>query len=238
MKSNTYSQIKTKHIIVVHSGGMDSSICLALAIQHYGKKHVLSLGFDYTQRNSSELQAAELICNTWEVDRVVLPITCLNQITSNALLNHKQTIEHLEGQAPNTLVTGRNGLMARLAGIHADSLGASAISLGVIEIESSNSGYRDCSREYFNLLQNILRIDFNNPLFEIQTPLVKMTKYETLKCAQKLDVLDFLLEHTITCYEGLAHQGCKKCPACKLRNQGIEEFQSKHPAFKFKIEDL
>jgi len=221
-----------KKAIVIHSGGMDSSICLALAIKEFGKDDVLSLSFSYQQRHSNELKQAAYICRVWEVDHAVIQIDALKELTDNALINKGMRVEQAEGKPPNTLVTGRNGLMARLGAIHADHLGASCIYMGVLGLEGANSGYRDCSREYIDLKEQILRIDLGNPLFEIRTPLVHMTKRETLELANQLGVLDFLLEETITCYEGIPKQGCKVCPACILRNQGVEEYYAAKSKFK------
>ena len=224
----------SKKAVVVHSGGMDSSICLALAIREFGAPHVLSLSFSYQQRHTRELEQAQKICAEWGVDNTVLQIDCLKKITSDALTNPAIPIEHQEGQAPNTLVVGRNGLMARLGAIHAHQLGAQCIYLGVIEVEEWNSGYRDCSRRYMDLMQQIMRIDLGDSDFEIRTPLVKMTKVETLEVAEQLGVLEYLLEETITCYEGIPREGCRKCPACLLRNEGVEQFALKYRAAKKK----
>lgn len=217
--------------VVVHSGGMDSSLCLAHAVQTYGAEHVLSLSFDYAQRHQAELAAAEKICQAWGVAHVVLSIDCLSQITQNALTDQSLEIDIQDG-VPSTLVVGRNGLMARLAAIHADSLGASTIYMGIIEVESANSGYRDCTRAYMDKMQDILRLDLDNPQFTIKTPLVDMTKAQTMEFGYQLGVLEFLLEHTVTCYRGVAKHGCGKCPACLLRNEGIRAFQESHPDFR------
>ncbi len=214
-----------KKTIVVHSGGMDSSLCLAIAIREYEKEEVLSLSFDFDQRHSAELTQAQKICQDWGVEHVVLSISCLKQITSNALLDHSIAITHTEGAPPNTLFVGRNGLMARIAAIHAESLGAHSIYLGVMELEEANSGYRDCSRHYMDLMQQILRIDLGQADFEIRTPLIKMTKLQTMQLADKMNLLDYLWENTITCYEGMPRFGCGKCPACKLRNHGYTQYK-------------
>ncbi len=221
-----------KKAIVVHSGGMDSSLCLASAINEFGRDNVLSLSFHYAQRHSLELECAEKICQAWQVDHRVLTIDCLSQITHNALTDPDRAITQCSGQAPNTLVVGRNGLMARIAAIHAESLGAHCIYMGVLELESANSGYRDCTRDYMDLMQHILRIDLAHPNFEIRTPLVHMTKKQTLELGKQLGVLAYLLEHTVTCYEGIPQKGCQKCPACLLRHDGIVEFLKAHPDFK------
>src|SRR4051794_26403640 len=103
--------LKKYATIVVHSGGMDSSLCLAQAIQEFGKSNVLSVSFSYQQRHSIELERAALVCLHWGVSHTVLDISCLSQITDNALTRHSMDIVHLPGEAPNTLVVGRNGLM-------------------------------------------------------------------------------------------------------------------------------
>lgn len=212
-----------KKAIVVHSGGMDSSICLKLAILEFGAENVLSLSFQYNQRHLDEITQAKKIASHFGVDHLCLPIDCLQKITTNALMNKEIAIEKI-GDVPNTLVVGRNGLMARIAAIHAHELGASCIFMGIIEVEACNSGYRDCTRFYMDLMEQILRIDLDDPKFTIRTPLVYMTKKETMDLADSLDCLDYLLEETITCYEGLRGSGCEKCPACKLRNEGIHLF--------------
>lgn len=226
-----------KKTVVVHSGGMDSTLCLQLAIEKEGAENVLSLSFTYGQRHSIELEAAQKICDDWGVDHLVINLDCLTQITHNALTNHELKIKHQKGEAPNTLVVGRNGLMARIAAIHADSIGAKSIYMGVIEVEEANSGYRDCSRKYMDIVQAALRVDFDNPSFEIKTPLVYMDKKETMKVAYHMGILHYLLENTISCYEGVPKEGCGKCPACKLRNEGIREFLKENPDFIFSYRD-
>lgn len=231
-----------KKAVVVHSGGMDSSLCLALAVKEFGAKEVLSLSFNYDQRHSDELARAQEISEHMGVDHAELNLSCLGQITESALIGKKTAIEHKRGEAPNTLVVGRNGLMARLAAIHAHSLKAKYIYMGVMELEEANSGYRDCSRAYMDLIQSALRMDFGDPEFEIRTPLVKMTKRDTMEVGWKHGVLEFLLETTITCYEGIPKEGCQKCPACKLRNEGLRIFSLEHPelnfSYKNKIQNL
>ena len=222
-----------KKAVVVHSGGMDSSLCLALAVKEFGASSVLSLSFTYNQRHGVELDRARAISAHFQVDHVEVNLDCLSQITESALIGQGKTIEHKAGEAPNTLVVGRNGLMARLAGIHAQSLGAKSIYLGVMELEGANSGYRDCSRAYMDLIQSALRLDFADQSFEIRTPLVSMTKKETMELGYQLGELGYLLETTVTCYEGIEKAGCLKCPACKLRNSGLKIFSLEHPEFHY-----
>lgn len=220
-----------KKAVVIHSGGMDSSLCLTLAIKEFGNENVLSMSFNYGQRHSPELKQAAKICSDWNIDHVEIPIHCLQEITENALTNSSIPIEHPDNSPSNTLVTGRNGLMVRLGAIHAHHIGAKFIYMGVMEIEEANSGYRDCSRKYVDMMQEILRIDLDDPHFEIRTPLVQMLKKETMELGYRLGILEYLLKETISCYEGIPLQGCALCPACKLRNKGLLDFMHQHPDF-------
>ena len=195
---------------------MDSSICLKLALDQYGPSEVLSVGFDYGQRHKSEEEAAAFIAKTFGVSRVLIPIPIFSLLNNNALVDHSLPIQNL-----NTLVAGRNGLMAWHAALLAHKLGAHEVHLGVLELEEASSGYRDCNRAYMDLVQQLLQIDLADPEFRILTPLVHMTKKETHSLASSLGILPFLLEHTVTCYEGLKGLGCKKCPACLLRNAAL-----------------
>lgn len=222
-----------KKAIVVHSGGMDSSTCLFIAIKEHGAENILSLTFSYGQRNSTELERAEAMCRKSGVDHVVLDISCLSEITENSLTRHDLAFAWVpEQNAPNSLVTGRNGLMARIAAIHANHIGAREIFMGIMELEKKN-GYRDCSRVYMDKMEDILRIDLADPEFKIRTPLVDLTKAQAMALADDLGVLPYLLETTVTCYEGLDKQGCGGCPSCHLRNEGIREFLEKNPGFEF-----
>lgn len=224
--------MKAKKTIVVQSGGMDSALCLAAALDEYNTEDVLSLSFSYNQRHSIELERAKQITSHLNVDHVILDISCLSKITENSLTNKDLDIAIDKEGIPNTLVVGRNGLMARLAAIHANALGASSIYMGIIGVEAANSGYRDCSREYMDLMQNIMRIDLNDPDFEIRTPLVHLTKKETMAFGHRLNRLNYFLEVTVTCYEGIEKEGCQRCPACTLRNEGIITFFNENPELK------
>lgn len=219
-----------KETVVVHSGGMDSSICLALAVKEFGNARVVSLSFDYGQRHSMELEAAKTISAFFQVEHEVLPVDALPMIQESSLTD--KTIAIKKGgpsEPPNTMVLGRNGLFIHLAAIYAFSRGIQRIDLGVIGTEDGNSGYRDCSQEYISLMEQVIRLDVDSTSFRIHTPLIQMTKLATLELANNLQVLQFLLENTVTCYEGIGKQGCLKCPSCLLRNQSLLQFATAHP---------
>lgn len=214
-----------KIAVVCHSGGMDSSICLREAIEKHGNENVLSMGFFYGQRNEQEIEAAEKICRDWGVERRCIDLSFLPDIAQNALTDHNMDITKSQGIA-STLVVGRNGLFARLAAIQASSIGARFIYLGVMDGLDSDSGYRDCNRDYFSLLEKVLQLDLDDDQFRIETPLVHCTKKQSLEKAAKFGVLEYLLENTVTCYRGVKGTGCGHCPSCQIREKGVALFQT------------
>ena len=215
--------------IVVHSGGVDSSLCLALAVRDFGPDQVLALGFHYGQRHDVELDAARRIAGHFGVRRYEVELGFYPSLTRNALMDAGIPIRNVPGETPNTLVMGRNGLMIRLGAILAATLGAGSVYAGVIGVEAANSGYRDCTREYVDLVEAALRLDLGDPSFEVRTPLVAMTKKETMDLGYELGCLEFLLTETVTCYKGVPKAGCGECGACRLRNEGIRLFLEERP---------
>jgi 7-cyano-7-deazaguanine synthase len=226
--------------VVIHSGGMDSSVCLKLAINEFGADQVHSISFDYNQRHRSELISAEKINRDWGVKHIIINIDYLSRMTTNALVTKdmhiKTNLETKKDEAPNVLVVGRNGLMVRIASIFAHNLGAEFVYTGILGLDNT-SNFRDCSREYMDKMQELMRIDTGNPAFEIRTPLVEMDKIESMELALKLGILEYLLEETITCYRGIPKEGCGVCPSCDFRNQAIKKILQDRPGLTFSFKD-
>jgi 7-cyano-7-deazaguanine synthase len=219
----------SKRAIVIHSGGLDSSLCLDIAREEHGSDAVLSLSFDYQQRHSAELVCAARIAADWGIDHAVVDIKCLTGLTRDALTGSALAVTWKEGEAPTSLVVGRNGLMARLGAIHAHHLGAGCIYMGIMEEEARLVGYRDCSRHYMDLMENVLRVDLDNSEFAIRTPLVACSKADVLSIAYERGILDYLLQHTISCYQGIPGRGCTCCPSCILKLRALDIFQTRYP---------
>ncbi len=119
--------------VVCHSGGMDSSICLAIAMRDCGAENVYSLGFDFGQRHVFELQCGARICEQWGIPRKVINLPMYREITTNALLDEAMEIEHLAGKPANTMVVARNGTfswLSRLLCGSCQSLHPSTLGLG------------------------------------------------------------------------------------------------------------
>ncbi|OBX05111.1 7-cyano-7-deazaguanine synthase [Gallibacterium genomosp. 3] len=212
--------MQNKKAVVIFSGGQDSTTCLLQALQTYGKDNVETITFQYGQRHHIELEKARWIANDLGVKQTIIDTSVITAITHNALLDAEQTISQKQGELPNTFVDGRNALFLLYAAIYAKSQGISDIITGVCETDFS--GYPDC-RDIFIKSMNVtlnLAMDYQ---FNLITPLMWLTKKETWALADQLGKLDYVLQHTHTCYEGV-EGGCHHCPSCLLREKGLNEY--------------
>ncbi len=212
--------MQNKKAVVIFSGGQDSTTCLLQSLQTYGKDNVETITFQYGQRHHIELEKARWIANDLGVKQTIIDTSVITAITHNALLDAEQTISQKQGELPNTFVDGRNALFLLYAAIYAKSQGISDIITGVCETDFS--GYPDC-RDIFIKSMNVtlnLAMDYQ---FNLITPLMWLTKKETWALADQLGKLDYVLQHTHTCYEGV-EGGCHHCPSCLLREKGLNEY--------------
>ena len=90
--------------------------------------------------------------------------------------------------------------------------------------EADYSGYPDCREAFIKAQQRTLRLALEWPV-RIVTPFMHMSKAEEWALADKLGILDVIENETLTCYNGIPGSGCGKCPACKLRNAGLREYE-------------
>ncbi|MCB1212940.1 MAG: 7-cyano-7-deazaguanine synthase QueC [Chlamydiia bacterium] len=222
------SRLGRKVAIVVHSGGMDSSMCLALAAEEFLPENVLSLSFFYGQKHALELESAEKICRDWKIDHRVHDLSPILGQFPNALVGNAAPTCSEGDRSPHTVVIGRNGLMLHVAGIYAHYLGARCLYLGS---NADDGNYPDCAEGYLNLIEQTIRIDISQPDFQLRRPLAQMDKLATMHLAFRMGILEYLLTETVTCYEGIKNEGCGECLACKLKNRGILKFLEEEPSF-------
>ena len=218
--------------VVLHSGGIDSTTALALAV-HEGFE-ACAITFDYSQRHRVELDAAHRTAESLGVrTRLVFPLD-LRAIGGSALTD---TIEVPKDRAdddfvngiPVTYVPARNLIFFSIALAWAETLGSRDLYAGVNAIDYS--GYPDCRPEFiavFNETANLAtKIGVEGSPVHVHTPLAELGKAEIIRRARDLGV-DLSLTHS--CYdpspEGLA---CGLCDSCVLRRKGFQEAQVRDP---------
>jgi 7-cyano-7-deazaguanine synthase len=202
--------------LVVLSGGQDSTICLAWALRRYAR--VETITFEYGQRHLIELACAAQIAELAGVPNRLLSVGSLAQLGGNALCGQEEIAEGVrsENGLPNTFVPGRNLLFLTLAAAFAYQRGISELITGVCQTDYS--GYPDCRETTMAALQAALRAGMDAP-FTIHTPLMHLSKAESIRLAQEEGAMD-LLAWSHTCYRG-TQPPCGHCPSCELRAKGF-----------------
>ena len=219
--------------LVLFSGGQDSTTCLAQALTRY--QRVETIGFDYRQRHSVELQARLKVLAVLRAQYPqwaarlgqdhVLDLAVLGQVSETSLTRDMAFRMEQTG-LPNTFVPGRNLLFLTLAGALAYRRGLEVIVTGVCETDYS--GYPDCRDDTMKAMQLALSLGMDKKLV-VETPLMWLDKAATWALAETLGgqrLVNLIIEHTHTCYLGdREHRhawgyGCGSCPACELRARG------------------
>jgi len=232
------TQISSDTTLVLFSGGQDSTVCLAWALQRFAR--VETVGFAYGQRHAVELtvrprlRAAIAALNPDWAARLgedhVVDVSGLAAISDTAL-TRDVAIEVAQSGLPTTFVPGRNLIFFCFAGAIAYRRGARHLVAGMCETDYS--GYPDCRDDTLKAMQVALNLGMDQR-FVVHTPLMWIDKAATFALAQDLGgdaFVDVLVEHTHTCYlneRGPMHDwghGCGDCPACALRKRGFENWR-------------
>ena len=207
--------------LVLFSGGQDSTTCLFWAKNNFSE--VFAVAFDYGQRHHNELEAARKIAENAGVPLRILKMDLLQQLTVNSLTSREMEVEREkpDERPPNTLVEGRNMLFLTFAAITAKGLGIHHLVTGVGQADFS--GYPDCRNDFIVSLNQTLNLSMDFE-YTIHTPLMWKNKTEIWQLADELGVFEIVRYETVTCYNGIAASGCGECPACYLRNRGLENY--------------
>jgi len=221
--------------LVLFSGGQDSSVCVAWALERFAR--VETVGFDYGQRHAVELKArqdvrAALMARfpAWArrlgADHM-LDIRAFGAIGETAMTSER-AIETDERGLPSTFVPGRNLVFFTYAAALADRRDLTHLVGGMCETDFS--GYPDCRRATLEAMEQALRLGLDRD-FTIETPLMALTKAETWALSNSLggeDLVEIIIGKSHTCYQGERETlhawgyGCGQCPACALRANGYE----------------
>lgn len=221
---------KSENVLVLMSGGMDSTTTLLWSIKNFNR--VYAITFFYNQKHNKEIEIAANICKELNVEQKIVDISFLKDIAISNLFKGEEDVNNshpLNNNVPSSFVPYRNLLFLTIASIWASTLNIRHIATGVCQTDYS--GYADCRDIFIKSSQVTLNLstDFNKDVI-IHTPLMYLNKAETFKLAKDLEGLDIVLKKTLTCYNGVEKMneygmGCGECPACILRKNGYEKFK-------------
>lgn len=203
--------------VVCLSGGLDSTVCCALAAQEH---EVAALHLQYGQRTQArERRAFEAVCDHYGVrQRLVAQQPALGAMGTSALTDPSIPVpEPAPGEGiPVTYVPFRNGQILALATAWAEALGAVAVYLGAVQEDSS--GYPDCRQEFVDAFARAMQLGTrpgHGP--ELRTPLLHLRKAQIVERGLELGAP---LEHSWSCYQG-EERACGRCESCQLRRRGF-----------------
>jgi len=211
-----------KKAVILFSGGLDSTTCLAIAKSEGYICHALS--FDYTQRHAVELKAAQQIAASLDVTHHIVPLP-LTQIGGSALTDNNIDVPDYTGDTniPVTYVPARNTIFLSFALAFAEVLGAQTIFVGASSIDYSH--YPDCRPEFFEAFQKMANLATKAGVEEksitIKAPLMYLSKAQTI---QKGHALGVNYAQTISCYQANEKgAACGRCDSCMLRKKGFKD---------------
>ena len=217
--------------IILLSGGLDSTTCLAIAKNQGFDLNALTL--NYGQRHDFELKSAQKIVDHFKIKNHSVVNINLAQFGGSALTDEidvpKDRSESEMTDIPITYVPARNTVFLSLALAWAETINAFNIFIGVNVLDYS--GYPDCRPEYiasFEKTANLAtKAGVSGERFKIHTPLINMKKSEIILNGLKLGV-DYSL--TSSCYDPLKNgTPCGHCDACILRLKGFQEADTIDP---------
>jgi 7-cyano-7-deazaguanine synthase len=210
-----------KNVLVVLSGGMDSSILTMILVSKYGSKKVKALSYDYGQKQRLELAKAAKMCEVLGVDHKVLDLSILGEIARPISANiggtnvNMPTIKDVLGDPqPKTYVPFRNMILLSLTLAQAEASDASYVFTG-LQVHDEY-GYWDTTQKFVDGINAIAEQNRTHKV-KVIAPFSHLSKYDELQICKELGLTDLLI-NTLTCYnpneEG---KSCGKCPSCSER---------------------
>ncbi len=221
--------------IVLSSGGLDSTTCLAIA-RAEGYAPLYTMSFDYGQRHRHELVAAEKIAQAFSagehrVIKIDLRPFGKSALTADIPVPKDRDEKAMGADVPITYVPARNTIFLSYALAWSEVMGVRDVFIGVNAIDYS--GYPDCRPEFIEAFERLANLatrmatSAGGESFRIRTPLLRLTKAQIIRRGIELGV-DYSMTHS--CYdptpEGLA---CGRCDSCLLRKRGFAEAQVVDP---------
>lgn len=213
-----------KRAVVLLSGGLDSTTCLAVAIRRDGfEAHALS--FDYGQRHKQEVEQAAAVAKalgaaSHRVARLDLSEVSRSALTDRAIEVPKDRVqEEIGADLPATYVPARNTIFLSVALGLAETLGAEAIFIGVNALDFS--GYPDCRPAFVEAFARLAEVACPGRAPRIEAPLLHLDKAAIIRLGQSFGV-DYAMTHS--CYDPREDgAACGRCDACLLRKKGFRE---------------
>ena len=222
--------------LVLLSGGLDSSTCLALAVQEYGKENVLALSLYYGQKHEREIQAAQSIVSHYGVEWRRIDVAELFEGADCTLLkgnadvpaqSYSEQIAEAGGKPVSTYVPFRNGLFISIATSVALSNKCGVIYYGAHKDDAAGNAYPDCSEAFHDAMAKAVE-QGSGECVVLRDPFIDKTKSDIVRIGLSIGVP---YEKTWSCYNG-GEKPCRKCGTCRDREKAFALNGQRDPLLK------
>lgn len=208
--------------LILFSGGVDSTTCLAMAVDKYGSDNVVALSVGYGQKHSKELEAAERIAAHYGVTLRRLDLAAIFEGSDCSLLSsssqkipqesYAEQLKKTDGAPVSTYVPFRNGLFLASAASIALSMGCGEIWYGAHSDDAAGNAYPDCSSDFNEAINRAIYVGSGCEL-KVVAPFIGMTKAQVVAKGLSLNAP---YKYTWSCYVG-ADKPCGMCGTCRDR---------------------
>ncbi len=223
--------------LILFSGGIDSTTCLAEAVEKYGKDEVMTLSVSYGQKHSKELESARAVISYYGVKHKELDLGSIFEGSDCSLLSgsdeeiplesYAKQLTKTNGKPVSTYVPFRNGLFISAAASIALSNGCSEVWYGAHKDDAAGNAYPDCSEQFNKCISEAVYIGSGNEL-KVVAPFVNKNKAEIVAQGIKLKAP---YELTWSCYAG-KNKPCGVCGTCRDRAEAFRVNGIEDPALK------
>lgn len=220
--------------VVLLSGGIDSTTCLALALRDCKPEDVLAVNMYYGQRHEKEMLSARKIAAFYGVELMELDLSeifsrsdcSLLKSSNNAIpeSNYAEQLKKTGGNPVSTYVPFRNGLMLSAAASIAVSVGAEQVYYGAHADDAAGNAYPDCSVTFTENMNQAI-YEGTGGKVNIIAPFISSNKSDVVKKGLELGVP---YEMTWSCYQG-GEKPCGKCGTCIDRLEAFHKNGVKDP---------
>lgn len=212
--------------VVLLSGGIDSTTCLAEAVSKYGAEEVTALTLFYGQRHDRELRSADEVAKFYGVAHFIQDLAQVFSLSNSPLLKasneavpfgtyNDQETREADGMS-KTYVPYRNGLFLSYAAAIAYSIGAEVVYYGAHADDAAGNAYPDCTTAFYSA-QNDAIYEGTGKKVSMYAPLINMNKADVVKLGLGLKTPYHL---TWSCYLG-GDVACGKCGTCNDRKEAF-----------------
>ncbi len=222
--------------LILSSGGIDSTTCLALAVEKYGRENVVALAVTYGQKHAKEIEASEKVAGFYGVEHIIMDLSSVYRYSDCSLLegsdreipheSYADQIGRTGGNPVSTYVPFRNGLFLSAAAGVAIAKGCGVIYYGAHSDDAAGNAYPDCSEDFVEAMGSAISIGSGEQL-TLEAPFVRWNKARVVKEGLRLGTP---YELTWSCYEG-GEKPCGVCGTCRDRAEAFRLNGVEDPAF-------